>query len=480
MNATASKDDTSRNAAAGAQANAVALLKADHRKVNGLFRQFRSADKAEDKKRLAKEICTELIVHTKLEEEIFYAACREAGVTDSALDEAQVEHDGAKLLIVSLLEHEPESPFYDAQMTVLSEYIKHHVGEEEKPGDGIFAKARAAKLDMNALGQRLQQRKEELMAQAGKDGLENPVPRSLDIDLINRGKQEHSTMARQNERDRDGQGRFTGDDDNGGRGGGRGYYSQSRGRDRDDQGRFTSDEDERGGGRSSRSSRDEDDYEDRSSRGSSGGGRGYYSQSGGSQSGGRERDDQGRFMSDDEERGGEGRYSSRSSRGDDDYDDRSSRGSSGGGRGYYSQSGGSQSGGRGRDDQGRFMGDDDQRGGGRYSSRSSRDDDDYGDRSSRGSSGGSGRGWFGDSEGHSRAAEEGWESREGGSSRSRSSRDDDEDSRSSRGSSGGSSGGNRGGQGQGNRGSQGGQGQGGWFGDSSGHSQAARRGWQNR
>src|SRR5205814_1875697 len=101
----------------------------------------------EQKKTLAHQICKELIVHTKLEEEIFYPSCREKDVENDMLDEAQIEHDGAKTLIAELIADEPDDEFYDAKVSVLSEYIKHHVGEEEKPRTGIFAKAQKAGVD---------------------------------------------------------------------------------------------------------------------------------------------------------------------------------------------------------------------------------------------------------------------------------------------------------------------------------------------
>jgi hypothetical protein len=436
------KQDSSRSAqpqqgtqaSQDGKANAIALLKADHRKVNALFRQAKSEGAAEKKVQLVRQICTELIVHTRLEEEIFYAACREADIEDDLLDEAQVEHDGAKVLIAELLQEQPDAQYYDAKVSVLSEYIKHHVGEEENPGSGIFAKARAAKLDMNALGQRLQSRKEELMQEIKDQGLRPPTLRALDVDPINRSNQEKSTMPRQYERDRDDQGRFASDDDD--RRGGRGYYGRSsergsndRGsneRGRDDQGRFMSEDDDRSGGQRSYRGREDDDY-----RSSSRGG-GY------------------------ENRGSEGR-----SQGGNDYDDRySSRGGSEGRNrgGWFGDSEGhSRASEEGWENRGR---------GGGSSSRSRDDDEDrYSSRgSSRGGSSGSGRGWFGDPEGHSRASEEGWENRGragGSSSRSR----DEDDERDERG---------------GGRGRSQGQGQGGWFGDPRGHSEASRRGWQNR
>ena len=91
------------------------------------------------------------MVHCTIEEEIFYPACKEA-VEEDQMNEAYVEHDGAKVMIAELLASSPDQQFYDAKMKVLSEEIKHHVKEEEAPGDGVFAQARKAGLDMVALG----------------------------------------------------------------------------------------------------------------------------------------------------------------------------------------------------------------------------------------------------------------------------------------------------------------------------------------
>src|SRR3954462_848434 len=80
------------------KSDAASLLKADHRKVEQLFAQFEQSGEEEKKRELVRQICTELVIHTKLEEEIFYPACRDKQVEDDLLDEAQVEHDGAKVL----------------------------------------------------------------------------------------------------------------------------------------------------------------------------------------------------------------------------------------------------------------------------------------------------------------------------------------------------------------------------------------------
>ena len=142
--------------------DAIALLKADHRKVEELFEKYEKPPRAPRKKALAKQICTELSVHTTIEEEIFYPACN-GEVEDDKLDEAYVEHDGAKVLIAEL-GSEPGDEFYDAKVKVLSEEIKHHVKEEEKRGEGLFAEAREAGLDSRRWAS-ARARKEELLAQ---------------------------------------------------------------------------------------------------------------------------------------------------------------------------------------------------------------------------------------------------------------------------------------------------------------------------
>ena len=158
---------------AAAQADAIALLKADHRKVEELFEEFESTKGVQKKQALAKQICMELTVHSMIEEEIFYPACK-GKIDDALLKEAYVEHDGAKVLIAEIEAGRPDEDFYDAKVEVLSEQIEHHVEEEERRSDGIFAQARSAGLDMAALGARLEARKQELTEQFESDGLPAP------------------------------------------------------------------------------------------------------------------------------------------------------------------------------------------------------------------------------------------------------------------------------------------------------------------
>jgi hypothetical protein len=140
---------------------AIRLLKADHREVEGWFDEYEQLDDTKEKLELFKRIATALKVHTQIEEEIFYAEER-GEVEDDMLDEAQVEHDGAKKLIAEIEKMRPGDDLYDAKVKVLGEYIKHHVKEEEQPG-GIFAQAKKGDLDLDEMGERIKARKEWLM-----------------------------------------------------------------------------------------------------------------------------------------------------------------------------------------------------------------------------------------------------------------------------------------------------------------------------
>lgn len=149
--------------------DAIAMLKADHRKVEELFGKFENTNGKATKQSLAEQICLELKVHTAIEEEIFYPACR-GKIEDDLVDEAYVEHDSAKLLINEIEAGGPDEEFYDAKVKVLSEMIEHHVEEEEKRVEGMFSQARAAGLDMDALADQMRQRKATAMEefQAGR------------------------------------------------------------------------------------------------------------------------------------------------------------------------------------------------------------------------------------------------------------------------------------------------------------------------
>lgn len=150
--------------------DAIALLKADHRTVEGLFEKFESASGTERKLALAQQICNELKIHAQIEEEIFYPAFR-GKIEDDTLDEAYVEHDGAKVLINDIIANGAGDDFFEAKVKVLSEEIKHHVHEEEMRGEGMFAQCRETDVDLMALRDKLAARKQELMAKAENGGL---------------------------------------------------------------------------------------------------------------------------------------------------------------------------------------------------------------------------------------------------------------------------------------------------------------------
>ncbi|MFZ6757027.1 hemerythrin domain-containing protein [Undibacterium sp. Ji50W] len=142
--------------------DAISLLKQDHENVKALFSKFDSLGDGAlvSKKKIVAQICLELTKHTIAEEEIFYPAMREIGEdTKDMMDEANVEHAAAKDLITQILAMEPGDDLYDARVKVLSEQIEHHVQEEE--GE-MFPRAKKAKLDLMALGEAIQERKDEI------------------------------------------------------------------------------------------------------------------------------------------------------------------------------------------------------------------------------------------------------------------------------------------------------------------------------
>ena len=146
---------------------AITLLKQDHREVESWFDEYEQLEDDAEKLALFGKIAMALKVHTTIEEEIFYPEER-GDIEDDMLDEAYVEHAGAKKLIAEIEAMQPADEYYDAKVKVLGEYIKHHVREEEQPG-GLFAQAKKGDEDLEEMGRRLQARKQQLMSQmAGK------------------------------------------------------------------------------------------------------------------------------------------------------------------------------------------------------------------------------------------------------------------------------------------------------------------------
>src|SRR3954462_10926958 len=143
---------------------AIELLKEQHDKVKKAFKEFEKLERedGETQQQLVQTVCEDLKVHTTLEEELFYPAAREAIEDEDLLNEAQVEHETAKMLIEQLENMGPDDPNFHATFTVLGEYVMHHVQEEE--GE-MFPEAKKTELDFEELGTRMKQRKEELMGE---------------------------------------------------------------------------------------------------------------------------------------------------------------------------------------------------------------------------------------------------------------------------------------------------------------------------
>ncbi|MGZ5050123.1 MAG: hemerythrin domain-containing protein [Methylobacter sp.] len=141
--------------------DATQLLKADHELVSDLFADYQDSGSIAEKRQLAEQICDELTVHAKIEEEIFYPAVKQALKDKELIPEAIVEHATLKMLISEVQDMEPDGEMFDAKIKVMSEYVKHHVKEEQNE---IFPKAKSAGVDMMKLGAKMAERKQELRA----------------------------------------------------------------------------------------------------------------------------------------------------------------------------------------------------------------------------------------------------------------------------------------------------------------------------
>ncbi len=141
--------------------DAIALLRADHRKVSELFEQFEKSRSEAKKGDLAQQICRELTVHAQVEEEILYPAVQAALKDKDLVPEARVEHQSIKDLIAQVEGAEPSGEEFEAKVKVMGEWVKHHVKEEQNE---MFPKVKKSRLDLAELGERIQQRKQELLA----------------------------------------------------------------------------------------------------------------------------------------------------------------------------------------------------------------------------------------------------------------------------------------------------------------------------
>jgi hemerythrin-like domain-containing protein len=150
------------------QPQAIAMLMDDHRKVQKLFKQFEKTEEHDEQERLATEICNELSVHADLEEQVFYPAARDALEEADLIEEAEVEHHVARDLIERIRQSRPQDGEYCAMVTVLGEYVNHHIREEEKE---LLPQVKKSDLDLESLGEDMLERKHELREQMG---LETP------------------------------------------------------------------------------------------------------------------------------------------------------------------------------------------------------------------------------------------------------------------------------------------------------------------
>lgn len=155
------KTTAPKTAARRSKNDAIKLLTDDHNKVKKMFKEFEKLHKKneEGKEEIAQQICMELTIHAQLEEEIFYPAAREAIDDDDLMNEAAVEHQAAKDLIEKIQSMNSSDPMYDAMVSVLGEYVNHHIEEEQNE---IFPKVEKAKVDLEEIGAEIAARKEEL------------------------------------------------------------------------------------------------------------------------------------------------------------------------------------------------------------------------------------------------------------------------------------------------------------------------------
>jgi hemerythrin superfamily protein len=162
MRTSSTTSKTNKTGAPVQGVDAIEMLTEDHENVAAMFEQFEGmGDRAKvSKKKLATQICQELIKHTTVEEEIFYPAVRAATKDDDMMDEAIVEHASAKDLINQILEMDADEDLFDAKVKVLQEMIEHHVEEEEEE---MFKKARESGVDLMDLGQQMAERKQEIV-----------------------------------------------------------------------------------------------------------------------------------------------------------------------------------------------------------------------------------------------------------------------------------------------------------------------------
>lgn len=147
--------------------NPIRILEEDHDKIKDYFHEFERAESFAMKRELFRLVATELKVHTKIEEEIFYPAVLEASDQDELIGESIQEHHVVDILIAELESMSPfDRPGYDefiAKFTVLQENVEHHIEEEELK---MFPRALQYGIhDEDGLAKKMQTRKEQLQTE---------------------------------------------------------------------------------------------------------------------------------------------------------------------------------------------------------------------------------------------------------------------------------------------------------------------------
>jgi hypothetical protein len=173
------------------------MLREDHQRVKKAFKtaeKLHEQEEHEELQALVEQTCAELQVHSRLEEDLFYPAAREAVKDEDLIEEAEVEHASAHSLIEQLQAMSPDDPKYMATFTVLGEYTKHHIKEEESQLFEQLSTGRS-KVQWEELQQQMLTMRGSLMTEMGlgeeegdEQGEEQPEARSRGA----RGRSEQS------------------------------------------------------------------------------------------------------------------------------------------------------------------------------------------------------------------------------------------------------------------------------------------------
>ena len=162
---------TESPARASVEEDVIDLLSTDQDEIAELLERYDvlAADRVQpdERKTLAEELCSLLLVHAAVKEEIFYPALREVIDEEYLIDEALVTLDSARSLMDDIQNGDPTEPRYDEQVRILHELVTQHFDEERTQ---LFPKARASTLDLEEIGGEIAAR-QELLLSAEEDAL---------------------------------------------------------------------------------------------------------------------------------------------------------------------------------------------------------------------------------------------------------------------------------------------------------------------